>query len=78
MSNVNRGGWILIGIVLGALGASSMAAVSAQPSDAKRLIVTHTSAGIGKAAFIQDTKSTGCWFVVANAGVAIAPAEACK
>ena len=82
MSNVNRGGWILVGIVLGALGASSMAAVKAQPNDAKRLTVTHATAGIGQAAFIKDTKSAGCWLVVtqANAGMAMvtAPAEACQ
>ena len=82
MSNVKRGGWILIGIVLGALAASSMSAVQAQPNDPKRLTVTYTSTGLGQAAFIKDTKSVGCWFVVtqANAGVAMvtAPPEACS
>src|SRR5688572_7125225 len=82
MSNVKRGGWILMGMVLGALAASSMSAVQAQPNDPKRLTVTYTSTGFGQAAFIKDTKSVGCWFVVtqANAGVAMvtAPPEACS
>ena len=78
MSNVKRGGWILIGMMLGGLVGSSMQAVQAQRNDPGRLKVTLASASIGQGAFIKDTKSTGCWFVVANAGVAMAPAEACQ
>ena len=78
MSNVNRGGWILIGIVLGALATSWIAPTLSAQNDQTRLKVTLASANIAKAAFVKDTKSTGCWFVVANAGVAIAPPEACQ
>ena len=78
MSNVKRGGWILIGMILGGLVGSSMKAVQAQPNAPGRLKVTLASASIGQGAFIKDTKSTGCWFVVANAGVAMAPPEACQ
>ena len=82
MTNVKRGGWVLIGMVLGALVASSIGTVKAQPNDAKRLTVKYASTSMGQAAFIKDTKSAGCWFVVtqANAGVAMvtAPVEACQ
>lgn len=78
MSNVKRGGWILIGMVLGALATSWIAPTMAAQTDRTRLKVTLASANLAQAAFIKDTKSTGCWFVVANAGVAVAPAEACQ
>jgi hypothetical protein len=57
-----------------------MSAVQAQPDDPKRLTVTYAGTGFGQAAFIKDTKSGGCWFVVtqANAGMVTAPAAACQ
>ncbi|RPH54574.1 MAG: hypothetical protein EHM89_18385 [Acidobacteria bacterium] len=87
MKNVTRIGWILVGVVLGALATSwiapTMSAQNDRPrlqvtNDRTRLKVTLASASIAQAAFIKDTKSNGCWFVVANAGVAMAPAEACQ
>ena len=78
MKNVTRSGWILVGVVLGALATSWTAPTLTAQNDQPRLRVTLTSANLAQAAFIKDTKSSGCWFVVANAGVAIAPPEACK
>jgi hypothetical protein len=67
-----------MGVVLGALATNWIAPTMSAQNDQPRLRVTLTSANIAQAAFIKDTKSTGCWFVVANAGVAMAPAEACQ
>jgi hypothetical protein len=78
MNNVTRSGWILVGVVLGALATSWIAPTMSAQNDQTRLKVTLASANLAQAAFIKDTKSTGCWFVVANAGVAMAPPEACK
>jgi hypothetical protein len=78
MKNVTRSGWILVGVVLGALATSWIAPTMSAQNDQTRLKVTLASANFAQAAFIKDTKSTGCWFVVANAGVAMAPAEACQ
>ena len=78
MKNVTRGGWILVGVVLGALATSWSAPTMSAQNDRARLKVTLTSANFAQAAFIKDTRSTGCWFAVANAGVAVAPPEACQ
>ena len=78
MKKVTRSGWILVGVVLGALGTSWIAPTMSAQNDQTRLKVTLASANFAKAAFIKDTKSTGCWFVVANAGVATSPPEACQ
>lgn len=78
MKNVTRGGWILVGVVLGVLATSWIAPTMSAQNDQARLKVTLASANFAQAAFIKDTKSTGCWFVVANAGVAVAPPEACQ
>jgi hypothetical protein len=78
MKNVRRGGWILVGVLLGALATSWFAPTMSAQNDPTRLKVALASASIAQAAFIKDTKSTGCWLVVANAGVAVAPAEACQ
>jgi hypothetical protein len=82
MSNVKRGGWVLIGVVVGALAASSIGALKAQSVDPRRLKVTVAGATVAQATFIKDTKSTGCWLVMTrgNDGVAMvtAPPEACE
>ena len=78
MKNVARSGWLLLGMVLGALATSWIVPTMSAQNDRTRLNVTLASASFAQAAFIKDTKSTGCWFVVANAGVAIAPPEACQ
>jgi hypothetical protein len=78
MKNVARSGWILVGVILGALATSWIAPTMSAQNDQTRLKVTRVSASLAQAVFIKDTKSTGCWFVVANAGVAMAPAEACQ
>lgn len=78
MKHVTRSGWILLGVVLGALATSWIAPTMSAQNNQARLKVTLASASFAQAAFIKDTKSTGCWFVVADAGVAIAPPEACQ
>jgi hypothetical protein len=80
MSMVKRGGWILIGVIIGALAGSSINAVKAQGSaDAARLKVSALMpiGPMGMGAFVKDTKTTGCWLVSATA-IAIAPPEACQ
>jgi hypothetical protein len=83
MSIVKRGGWILIGVIIGALAASSINAAKAQGSaDAARLKVgDFMSVGqMGTGAFVKDTKSTGCWLVLTGGSataIAAAPPDAC-
>ena len=78
MKNVTRIGWILVGVVLGVLATTWVAPTMSAQNDRTRLKVTLASANIAQGAFVKDTKSTGCWFVVANTGVAMAPPEACQ
>lgn len=73
-------GWILIGVIIGALAAGSINAVKAQGSaDAARLKVSALMpiGPFGMGTFVKDTKSTGGWLVSAN-GIAVAPLEACQ
>jgi len=79
MSIMKRGGWILIGVIIGALAASSINAVKAQGStDAARLkvIALMPIGPVGMGAIVKDTKSPGCW-LVSNTAMAVAPPEAC-
>jgi len=83
MSVVKRGGWILIGVVIGALATSSISAVRVkeQPMDTSRLRVTLAANPLGTAAFVKDNKSTGCWLVFSKdsaMSVVTAPPEACQ
>ena len=85
MNIITRSGWILVGVVVGAIGTSSLSAVRQQTvshaPDSSRLVVSLHSATIGQAAFIKDTKSEGCWIALTkNDGVSIAPApiSACQ
>jgi hypothetical protein len=79
MNIITRFGWILVGVVVGAIGTSSLGAVKQQTvshaPDSSRLVVSLHSATVGQAAFVKDTKSEGCWIVITkNDGLAIAPA----
>ena len=86
MSIIKRVGWMLMGIVIGALLTTSVSAMRQQTMsdltpDRSRLRVKTATAGIGLAAFVKDTKSMGCWLVFSkDAGIAItaAPIEACQ
>jgi hypothetical protein len=81
MSIVKRCGWILIGVVIGALATGSIGAVKQQTVDQSRLKTTFASTPIGLAAFVKDTKSDGCWLVFskdAAVSVATAPPQACQ
>jgi hypothetical protein len=81
MSIVKRCGWILIGVVIGALASSSIGAVKQQSADQSRLKTTFASTPMGFAAFVKDTKSDGCWLVFskdAAVSIATAPVQACQ
>ena len=81
MSMVKRCGWILIGVVIGALASSSIGAVKQQSADQSRLKTTFASTPMGLAAFVKDTKSDGCWLVFSKdtaVAVATAPVQACQ
>jgi hypothetical protein len=83
MNNLKRAGWILIGVLIGGLAGSSMAATKAQLSEDPRIKATTTMGvgAVGWVSFVRDSKSNGCWVVVAKdqgVAVAVAPAEACN
>ena len=85
MTIVKRSGWVLIGVLVGAVGSSSLGAVRQavvmhQP-DTNRLTVSLASTPVGTAAIVKDTKSEGCWIVFSGqsaVSVATAPAQACR
>jgi hypothetical protein len=85
MSIAKRIGWILIGVVIGGLATGSMSAVREQQRQASpgRLAFVDVSSGNfgAVAAFVKDTKSTGCWLAMSkgDSGVSLvtAPPEAC-
>ena len=81
MSIVKRCGWIVIGVVIGALATGSIGAVRRQDADQSRLKTTFASTPMGLAAFVKDTKSDGCWLVFskdAAVAIATAPTQACQ
>jgi hypothetical protein len=83
MSTVKRVGWILIGVLIGGLAGSSIAATKAQlPSQSNEMRITSTMVPTpeGTVVFLKDTKSAGCWLLLRHpngTSVAVAPAEAC-
>lgn len=83
MNGLKRAGWILIGVLIGGLAGSSMAATKAQQPEAGRFRVSMNTpvAAAGFISFVRDTKSNGCWLVLAKdqaVAVTVAPAEACN
>jgi hypothetical protein len=81
MRIVKRCGWILIGVIIGALATSSLGARKQQSADESRLKTSFATTPMGLAAFVKDTKSDGCWLVFskdAAVSVATAPAQACQ
>ena len=81
MGIVKRCGWILIGVLIGALATSSIGAVKQQSAQDSRLKTTFVSTPMGFAGFVKDTKSDGCWLVFskdAAVAVATAPVQACQ
>lgn len=81
MSRLNRTGWILIGVVIGALASTALTAAGArQERTSRRLSVL--SAGplqTYNTSFIKDTKTGACWFAIRSrddVGAALAPAPA--
>ena len=84
MRTMKRVGWILIGVIIGALATGSSGAVKEQFQESPRLKVSVVRAGnLGAmAAFIKDTRSGGCWLSLRhrNSGVSLvtAPLAACE
>ena len=86
MDSMKRIGWILVGVVIGALATGSMAAVRQLPEVAtqRRLaVITENSVGPRHAYLIKDAKSEGCWLMISSGGsdgtaaLAQAPTPAC-
>ena len=82
-----RAGWIVIGVVIGVFGATSLGAVQQQQSkkDDARLVFAEVSNNrLGDStAFVKDTKGTGCWLAFfhgngAAVSLAPAPSTACR
>lgn len=77
-------GWLVVGITIGALAASSSQSVAAQRDQNTRLVFTTASNSTGASTvFIRDTESKACWFAIGTAsgvfsGVAPAPPDACR
>ena len=77
---VKRIGWILVGVVIGALTSNLMAATrQVQDQPASRLVVFGESrVGLRAAYLVKDTKSDGCWLTIGSSSpaepVALAPA----
>jgi hypothetical protein len=83
MSSLKRAGWILIGVLIGGLAGSSMAATKAQlPEESRFKVSMKWSAGAdGLISFVRDTNSNGCWLVLTKGqavSVAVAPVSACN
>jgi hypothetical protein len=86
MEGMKRIGWILVGVVTGALATGSMTAVRQLPESPQRrlTIFTQTSiAGSRTAYLIKDAKGEGCWLMITSnnpdgpVALAAAPAPAC-
>ncbi len=84
MRTMKRVGWILIGVIIGALATSSSGAGKEQFQEPPRLKVSFVTAGnLGAmAAFIKDTRSGGCWLSLQRGDAAVslvtAPPSACE
>ena len=83
MDRMKRIGWILVGVVIGALATGSMAAVRQLPEPPQRrltVITQSTVVGSRTAYLIRDAKSEGCWLMIGSNSpegtVALAPAPA--
>ena len=81
MDSMKPIGWILVGVVIGALATGSMAAVKQLPEVAtqRRLtVLTESTVGPRQAYLIKDAKSEGCWLMISSGGpdgtAALAPA----
>jgi hypothetical protein len=85
MDSMKRIGWILVGVVIGALATGSIAAVRQLPEPPQRrlTILTQNTVGTRTAYLIKDAKSEGCWLMISpnnsdgTAALAPAPAPAC-
>ena len=86
MSILNRSGWILIGVVIGALASTALTAASArqEKTTSRRLLVQ--AAGplqTISTSFIKDTKTGACWLAIrsrddVSTSLAPAPAASCE
>jgi hypothetical protein len=68
---------VCLGIAIG-IGFSYLPAAHAQASQGRVVYIPVSSNLEGQIGFIHDTKSNGCWLLAGAAGIATAPATACK
>lgn len=79
-----RVGWVLVGVVIGGLASSSLAAGRMPQERPQRLVVTSAGGfGSGGADFIKDTKTGACWLMLRSrddmsGALAPAPAASCE
>ena len=79
MALIKRLGWVIGGMLIGALVTTSIQARVQLPEPRQaRLVQVAGNVVAGRTAFLmKDTKSEGCWLVINSSdGVAIAPAPA--
>jgi hypothetical protein len=85
MSRLNLIGWILIGVVIGALASTALTAANARQEPASRRLLVLAAGPLQtfSTSFIKDTKTGACWLAVrsrddVSAALAPAPAASCE
>jgi hypothetical protein len=76
VSNMKRMAWVLVGVVMGAVAATSLHARVQLPQPQSRLVEVGNSTVGGRSAYvIRDAQGAGCWLMISSSdGVALAPA----
>lgn len=87
MAVVKRIGWVLLGVLIGAFSTSALVATKQLPEVPTPRLAAFGRTSIGgsrTATLIRDTKSAGCWLLIAAPGadggmvLAPAPESACS
>jgi len=80
MAMVKRIGWVVLGVLIGALSSSALVATKQLPEPPTPRLAAFGRSSIGNrtATLIKDTKSDACWLLIsasaADGGMALAPA----
>jgi len=85
MAIAKRIGWILVGVVIGGIGSSSLATVRSQEQPSQRLMTVATAKlaeGV-VGAFVKDTQTGACWLSIRSrddmsGALAPAPSTSCE
>ena len=67
MPIVKRIGWLVVGVVIGAIGVSTLTAGQLPPERPERRLIVLRNAGpieYGTAYFIKDARTGACWLTV--------------